>query len=111
MGTKETWCASYTESVLNFIEKNVTSERVARKIFHYREQLELFPDMGAPYDPVYPAARPPFPCRSISISDTPFTLFYLKLEEEKRVIIFCIEYDRTDPNSRFAHPDWGLAGF
>ncbi len=100
------WSATYTQSAITFILEHVTSERVARKLFEYRSLLEELPDLGSPYCPEYPAARPPFPCRAIPVSDTPFTIYYMKQEEQRRLIIFCIEFQRTDPNARFSQIDW-----
>ncbi len=111
MTDEDRWSVAYTKHAMSFIESNVTSERVARKIFQYRELLESFPDLGRPYDPDYPAARPPFPCRQISIPDTPFTLYYLKEEDNKRIVIFTIEYDRASPNARFSRINWAIAPF
>lgn len=105
------WHVQYTNYTLKFLRENVTSEHVMRKLFSYRELLSEFPDLGAHYDPQYQAARPPFPCRRIPVPDTPFSLYYLKEEEKKRIVIFAIEYDRADPNARFSHVDWTLGGF
>lgn len=111
MNRQNPWSVQYTEFALQFIRDNVHSKRVAEKIFSYRELLEEFPDIGANYNPQYSAARPPFPCRSIAVPDTPFSLYYLKDEAARRIIIFAIEYNRSDPNSRFSHVDWAMGGF
>lgn len=111
MSTSDSWRVQFTKYAFNFIMDNVTSERVARKIFAYRELLSEFPDIGASYNPQYQAARPPFPCRSIAVPDTPFSLYYLKDEENRTVVIFAIEYNRVDPNARFSHVDWTLGDF
>lgn len=100
------WKVAYTQSAIRFIGDNVESERIARKIFAYRELLESFPDLGHAYDPIYPAAKPPFPCRALSVPDTPFTLYYLKDEDAHRIIIFCVDFQRADPNACFSTMDW-----
>lgn len=102
----EKWSVFYTQRAIDFIIDNVDSERVANKIFKYRELLESMPDLGRFYDPEYPAARPPFPCRCIAVSDTPFAIYYIKEEEARRVVIFCIEYQRVDPHARFSNINW-----
>lgn len=107
----DSWVSYYTQSVVDFITANVSSKRVADKIFEYRKLLESVPDLGRPYDPDYPAARTPFPCRVVIIPDTPFSLYYIKESESKRIIIFCIEYQRIDPNARFSHIEWGIGSF
>lgn len=102
-----TWSVLYTKSALDFFAKNVTSKRVARKIFSYRALLQEVPDLGRAYDPIYPAARPPFPCRVVSIPDTPFDLYYLKDEDNARIVVLCLEFQRVDPNARFSSLNWG----
>lgn len=101
-----TWKARYTQHAISFIKNNVTSKRVASRIFECRELLETAPNLGRVYDPEYPAARPPFPCRCLPIPDTPFTLYYLKNEQEKEVVIFSIEYQRGNPDARFSFIDF-----
>ena len=103
---KGPWSVFYTVSALEFISNEVSSERVARKIFEYRSLLESFPDLGRAYDPEYSAARPPFLRRCIAVPDTPFVLYYLKEEEGRRIVIFCIDYRRRDPNARFSEYEW-----
>lgn len=105
------WQAFYTQYAMDFIAQNVNSKEVAKKIFKYRELLEYFPDLGAPYNPSYPAAIPPFPCRSIAVPDTPFTLYYLKENELQRVVVFCIDFQRVEPNARFSQINWDVIGF
>lgn len=100
------WSVSYTRHAIEFLKTVITSERVLRKIFKYRALLQETPDLGRMYDPEYPAARPPFPCRYIPIPDTPFTLYYLKDDEKREIVIFSIDFQRTDPNARFSSFDW-----
>lgn len=102
----EGWTAAYTQSAIDFILSKVESERVASRLFEHRALLEANPDLGQCYDPVYPAARPPFSCRFIHVSDTPFTLYYLKDDDAQSIVIFCIEYQRAEPNARFSSIDW-----
>ncbi|MEG0505755.1 MAG: type II toxin-antitoxin system RelE/ParE family toxin, partial [Raoultibacter sp.] len=90
----------YTEYVIDFIVEQVTSKRVYEKIDGYREVLASFPDIGKPYDPMYRAARPPFPCRSIPVPDTPFTLYYLKDDDCREVVVFFIEHQALNPEYR-----------
>lgn len=106
--TGDGWRASYTQSAIDFIIEHAASEHVASKLFEYRRLLQDYPDLGKAYDPDYPAARPPFDCREIHVPDTPFTLYYLKNEEERLVVIFCIEFQRAQPNSRFSGVDPSL---
>lgn len=105
---EDPWQAAYTQSAIDFIMQHVSSERVARKLFEYRDLLEQFPDLGAPYQPDYPAAIPPFPCRCIAVPDTPFSLYYLKQEDRRRIVVFCVEFQRQDPNARFSSLDWAV---
>lgn len=102
------WRAVYTRSAIDFIMSEIDSERVASKIFEFRELLEYNPDLGRCYDPDYPAARAPFPCRFVAVPDTPFTIYYLKDEDARTVVLFCIEYQRLDPNARFSSVDWAI---
>ncbi len=88
-------------SVLDFIEEHVYSERVLKRIETYVELLEDYPYLGAVYAPDYPAARPPVPCRHIDIPDTPFTLYYAVDVEREEVEIFYIDFSAADPRGRF----------
>lgn len=98
----------YTESVIEFIISEVSSERAYNKIDNYRFVLADFPEIGTSYQPYYPAAQSPFPCRWIAIPDTPFTLYYLIEEKDKKVVVFHIEHQATDPQKRF---DRSIIGF
>lgn len=100
------WMVLYSRSAIDFISRRVASKKVAQKIFRYRELLAENPDLGRNYQPEYAAAVPPFPCRFISVPDTPFTLFYFKDEKERKIVIFCVEFQRTDPVGRFVVVDW-----
>lgn len=91
----------YTRSVVDFMMERIESERVYNRIDEYRTVLRRFPDIGGDYLPHYDAARPPFPCKRIAVPDTPFTLYYRKDVEERRVTVFCIEHQRANPRSRF----------
>lgn len=88
-------------SVLTFIEEHVYSERVLARIETYTELLADYPYLGAVYDPDYPAARPPIPCRHLTIPDTPFTLFYAVNEAAQEVDVFYIDFSAGDPRARF----------
>lgn len=67
--------------------------------------MSVFPDLGTPYQPEYAAARPPFPCRAVAVPDTPFTLYYITLEEARTLVVIFIENQASDPNERF---NWGI---
>ena len=91
--------AEYAET---FILENVTSERVLRRIEDVAEMLGEYPSAVPQYNPDYAAARPPFPCRFLPLPDTPFTLYYLKDDDAREVIIFDIEWTAGDPRRRFS---------
>ncbi len=88
-----------TQSAEEFVEKNVTSERVLARIERACDLLADYPDMGTPYQASYPAAQPPFPCRTLALPDTPFTLYYL--HDDEQVVVFSIEWSAGDPKKRF----------
>lgn len=91
----------YTRSVVDFMMTEIESERAYDKIDEYRHVLASFPDIGRRYDPYYDAARPPFPCRFIAVPDTPFTLYYAKDDDRRRVTVFHIEHQKANPCTRF----------
>ena len=91
----------FANSALTFIEDHVYSERVLARIETYAELLADYPYLGAIYDPDYPAARPPLPCRHIRIPDTPFTLFYSVDEAAEEVDVFYVDFSAGDPRGRF----------
>ena len=95
----------YVERAISFLEENVWTEQVLDRIVRYVDLLSEFPDLGTPYNPDYPAAKPPFSCRSIAIPDTPFTLYYVKDDERLLVTIVYIEHQGANPEERF---DWEL---
>ena len=92
----------YARSVVDFLLEHVESRRVYERIDSYREVLKAFPNIGAEYHPYYSAAAPPFPCRYIPVLSTPFTLYYAVDENARTVNVFAIEYQRSDPDGRFA---------
>ncbi len=98
----------YVDDVVAFMMEAIWSRRVYEKVNSYRRLLADLPDLGAPYDPEYPAARPPFPCRRLPVPDTPFTFYYYKDDEMKRVVVFYIEHQGANPESRF---EWGCVSF
>lgn len=102
------YTVDYTENVIEFILTNISSERVYNRIDTYRLILAEFPEIGSPYQPYYPAAQTPFPCRWIAVPDTPFTLYYLIADDEEKVVVFHIEHQASDPRSRFSWStiDW-----
>lgn len=91
-----------TEYVVDFIMEHVSSPRVYERIVASRDLVGEYPDMGAPYDPVYPAARPPFPCRRLYVPDTPFAFCYLKDDDTETVTFLYAEFASSDPRRRFA---------
>lgn len=95
----------YTENVIEFILAHISSERVYDKVDSYRFVLSDFPEIGTPYQPYYPAARPPFSCRWVAVPDTPFTLYYLIEIEDARIVVFYIEHQSANPQERF---DWSV---
>lgn len=92
----------FANSVLDFIDEHVGSERVLAKIEQYEDLLSHYPALGAVYDPDYPAARPPITCRQLPIPETPFTLYYAIDEDARQVNVFYIEFKGADPRSRFS---------
>ena len=100
------WHAELTEYAEAFILENVTSERVLARIEGSVEMLREYPEAGALYSPDYPVAQPPFPCRYLPLSDTPFTLYYLVDAESQTVTVFDIEWTAGNPRRRFALVDF-----
>ena len=91
-----------TDWALRFIQENVSVESTFSRFEWAVEILGEFPSFGHDYSPSYPAARPPFPCRCLSLSDTPFTLYYVVDSEAECVTIFDIEWSAGDPAKRFS---------
>lgn len=102
----KTWKVSYTRHAVSFIKNNIKNKRIAEQVFGYRKLLETMPDLGRNYDPEYPAAKPPFPCRYIAIPDTPFTMYYLKNEATQEIVIFSIDHQRKNSEAWFAFVDF-----
>lgn len=96
------YASGLTPNVIEFIAANVQRESTLASIERCVSLLEEFPAIGRVYDPEYPAARVPFPCRSFVIPDTPFTLYYLKDDEERRIVVFAFEWTAGDPVKRFS---------
>lgn len=92
----------FANSVLDFIDEHIDSERVLAKIEQYEDLLSHYPALGAVYDLDYPAARPPITCRQLPIPETPFTLHYAIDEDARRVNVFYIEFKGSDPRGRFS---------
>lgn len=95
----------FANSVLDFIDEHVTSERVFERIEAYRELLESYPYLGAAYDPEYAAAQPPIPCRRLPIPDTPFTMYYGVDDEVQAVNVFYLDFSAANPRYRFRYLD------
>ena len=92
----------FTESVWDFIDSYVWSEKVVNRILKIADLLEVFLEMGKVYYPDYIAAKPPFSCRTIPVADSPFVLYYLINEETNEIVIFSMQFQRADPTSRFS---------
>ena len=95
----------YVQQAVSFLEENVWTEQALDRIIRYVDLLGEFPDLGTPYSPDYPAARPPFSCRFVAVPDTPFTFYYVKDDERFLITIIYIEHQGADPKDRF---DWEL---
>lgn len=98
-----TYTVLFAKSVLAFIDEHVVSERVFARIEAYEDLLASYPYLGSVYDPEYEAARPPIPCRHISIPDTPFTLYYVVDDERQTVTVFYIDFAAANPTERFRY--------
>ncbi|MGN0287420.1 MAG: hypothetical protein ACI4B6_07110 [Atopobiaceae bacterium] len=84
-----------------FLGENVLLERTLIRIAEALQLLGAYPFAGSDYCPDYPAARPPFPCRHMHVSDTPFTLYYVVDEDARTVTVFDVEWSSGDPSMRF----------
>lgn len=91
-----------TEYARLFIENNVMSESMLARFDWAIEILGTFPSFGPAYEPDYPAARPPFPCRYLPLSDAPFTLYYIKDDDAETLTIIDVEWSAGDPRKRFS---------
>lgn len=91
----------FSDDVVDFMIREVESERVLNQIEKQREMLSLFPEMGCVYTPYYEAAYPPFPCRWVAVPDTPFNLYYHFDVANDVVVIFYMEHQRMNPQGRF----------
>lgn len=92
---------SLTEDAVSFIEEHVKRESVYLRIIECMKMLADYPFMGRFYDPEYPVVRLPFACRRLAVPDTPFALYYVSNEEERRLVVFYIEFATGNPNKRF----------
>lgn len=90
-----------TQFAEEFLIDNVTTERVLSKIEEAVELIGSYPNAAPAYNPEYSAARPPFPCRYFPVTDTPFTLYYIKNDDLQKVIVFDVEWTAGDPRRRF----------
>ena len=63
------------------------------------DALAVFPGIGVAYDPLYPAARPPFEV-SVLYADR-YGIYYSTDERAKVVYIRYVEDERMDPRLRF----------
>ena len=90
-----------TDSVELFLLENVTREETLARIEQSVGMLAEFPFAGPEYRPDHPAATPPFPCRYLPLSGTPFTLYYLIDVQRSLVQAIDIEWSAGDPKKRF----------
>ncbi len=90
-----------TDSAELFLLENVSREETLARIERSVEMLAEFPFAGPEYLPDYPAATPPFPCRYLPLSGTPFTLYYLVDEQRSLVQVIDIEWSAGNPKKRF----------
>lgn len=64
----------FSNEAATFLDEQIESLRVLRRIEKYIRALAAFPEMGQRYVPGYEAARLPCCCRWIAIPSTPFTI-------------------------------------
>ena len=91
----------FSDEAATFLDEQIESLRVLRRIEKYVRALATFPEMGQRYVPDYEAARPPMLCRWVAIPSTPFTIYYHFSEAAKNIVVLSIEHQRTDPQDRF----------
>lgn len=91
----------FSYEAATFLDEQIESLRVLRRIEKYVRALATFPEMGQRYVPDYEAARPPMLCRWVAIPSTPFTIYYHFSEAAKKIVVLSIEHQRTDPQDRF----------
>lgn len=84
-----------------FLAENVRGARVLARVEDVLSLLADYPRLGPAYDSDYTAARPPFPCRRLPVSDTPFTLYYTVDDDAHAVTVFDVEWSGGDPTRRF----------
>lgn len=89
------------KGVVDFIEERVTGRRVYERIVEAERLVAEYPEMAPQYDPDYPAARPPFPCRRLVVPSTPFVLYYATDDDARTVTVFYMEFAAADPRKRF----------
>lgn len=82
-----------------FAYVDLPSDAVLARVDSLLETLGEFPWFGQEYDPAYPAARPPVPCRVAFCGR--YGIYYRVLEDEGAVEVLAIEDQRRDPRSRF----------
>ena len=91
----------FSNEAATFLDEQIESLRVLKRIEKYIRALAAFPEMGQRYVPDYEAARPPMLCRWIAIPSTPFTIYYHFSETARRIVVLSIEHPRSDPQERF----------
>lgn len=82
-----------------FAYADLPGDRLFARVDALLGSLGEFPYYGQEYDPAYPAARPPFPCRVAYCGR--YGVYYRVLEDEGVVEVLAIEDQRRDPRARF----------
>ncbi len=80
-----------------------------RQFEHVKNDIGLLkttPCLGSAYDPIYKAAKPPFPCRVLYCEQ--FGIYYTVDEANAAVTVFTIEDQRRNPAGRFGSIKYGL---
>ena len=79
---------------------DVYRERVRARIEQLVGFLAEHPLYGEEYDPYYPAARPPVPCRVFFCGR--YGIYYHVDESQHMVVVLTIEDTRMSPMGRFS---------
>jgi hypothetical protein len=82
---------------------SIPSARMFDSLDNMLGLLECTPEIGRVYDPLYPAAKPPFECRVAYCGY--YGIYYTYDQTAQLVKVFAIEDQRRDPEYRFAYID------
>lgn len=91
----------FSNEAATFLDEQIESLRVLKRIEKHIRTLTTFPEMGQRYVPDYEAARLPMLCRWIAIPSTPFTIYYHFSEAAKRIVVLSVEHQWSEPQERF----------